>query len=184
MNFEAVIDGVIAREKGYVDDPNDRGGPTNYGITVAVARQNGYFGDMRELPVALARNIYRNRYIVEPAFDKVALVDEGVAAELIDTGVNMGPGSAAQFFQRLLNCFNVDGSKYSDVFVDGRVGDVTVSAFRVYMRWRGAEGAAVMCEALNDLQGSRYVDLAEKDHSQRKFFYGWIKERVMKPAMA
>jgi hypothetical protein len=36
-----------------------------------VARRNGYRGPMQELPLALARDIYRKRYIVEPAFDKV-----------------------------------------------------------------------------------------------------------------
>jgi lysozyme family protein len=190
MNFEAVIDRVLDNEaprwregdKGYTDDPHDRGGPTAYGITVAVARKNGYFGDMRELPITLARSIYRARYIVEPCFDKVALIDEPVTSELIDTGVNMGPGRAAEFFQRLINCCNVGGSKYADVFVDGRIGEVTLASFRAFRRWRGVEGSAVMVEALNDLQGSRYVDLAESDIGQRRFFYGWIAQRVLKAA--
>ena len=110
MNFESIIDDVLKVEKGYVDHPNDRGGPTNYGITVAVARKNGYEGDMRDLPVSLAREIYRKRYIVEPQFDKVAMLDAKVGHELIDTGVNMGPARASEFFQRCLNVFNKQGS--------------------------------------------------------------------------
>lgn len=29
MNFDRIIDGILAKEKGYVDHPADRGGPTN-----------------------------------------------------------------------------------------------------------------------------------------------------------
>jgi lysozyme family protein len=190
MNFENVIDRVLDAEApnwrtgdpGYTDDPNDRGGATAYGITVAVARKNGYFGDMRELPLTLARSIYRNRYVVEPSFDKVALIDADVAAELIDTGVNCGPSRPAEFFQRWLNAFNDAGSHYADVFVDGRIGEVTLSSFRAFRRWRGEEGGKVMVCALNSLQGARYLELAENDTSQRKYAYGWIRARVMQPA--
>lgn len=37
MNFEPIIDAILRAEQGYVDHPDDRGGPTNHGITLAVA---------------------------------------------------------------------------------------------------------------------------------------------------
>ena len=49
-NIDELIDDVIEREGGYVNHPADRGGPTNWGITEAVARRQGYVGDMRALP--------------------------------------------------------------------------------------------------------------------------------------
>ena len=52
-----VIDAILRAEGGYVNDPQDKGGETNYGITVAVARANGYTGPMRDLTVAVARDI-------------------------------------------------------------------------------------------------------------------------------
>lgn len=182
MNFEPFIDKILAVEDGFVDHPDDRGGPTNYGITQAVARANGYDGPMQEMPVSLAREIYRKRYIIGPGFDRVALVNEKVASELIDTGVNMGPSVAAVFFQRWLNAFNDVGSRYADIFVDGKVGEITVGALRAFLRWRGEEGARVLLAALNCVQGSRYLDIAEANPTQERFIYGWIKNRVMQEA--
>lgn len=182
MNYEDVIDSIVEKEKGYVDHPNDHGGPTNYGITQRVARENGYTGPMQDMPLSLARAIYRNRYIITPQFDKVGLIDEAVARELVDTGVNMGPPRAAEMFQRWLNGFNLQGSRYADVFVDGRIGDVTLDAFRAYRRWRGDEGSRVMVAALNCTQGMRYLELAEGNDTQEDFLYGWLRSRVLQPA--
>lgn len=178
MNFEHIIDEVIRAEKGYVDHPDDRGGPTNFGITLAVARKNGYDGDMRDLPESLAREIYRRRYIAEPKFDLVALIDEPIGAELIDTGVNMGPAHPAMFLQRWLNAFNDTGSRYADLFVDGRIGQITLDALKAFLKWRGSEGRIVMLRALNSLQAVRYLEIAERDPSQRTFAYGWVRGRV------
>ena len=178
MNFEPFIDKVLEAEKGYVDHPADRGGPTCWGITQAVARANGYTGPMQDLPVSLARQIYRGRYIVGPGFDKVAAVSEPIAGELIDTGVNMGPNRPGEFLQRWLNGFNDTGSRYADLFVDGRIGPVTIDALRAFLRWRGGEGERVMVVALNCLQGTRYLDITEGDRSQRAFLYGWMRARV------
>jgi lysozyme family protein len=182
MNFEHVIDGILAREQGYTDHPADRGGPTNYGITLAVARANGFDGDMRDLPLSLAREIYRKRYIVRPAFDKVWLASPLIGDELIDSGVNMGPARAAEMLQRALNAFNQQGSRYADLFVDGQIGEVTLDALRMYLRQRGEEGIRVMVCALNVLQGARYFDIAEGNPSQEAFMYGWIRSRVLTPA--
>src|SRR5690349_5113750 len=50
IDVDGLIDGLIEREGGYVANPADKGGPTCFGITQAVARANGYVGPMRELP--------------------------------------------------------------------------------------------------------------------------------------
>lgn len=59
MDVGALIYGVIDREGGFVDNPADKGGPTCFGITEAVARANGYSGAMRQLPRSVAETIYR-----------------------------------------------------------------------------------------------------------------------------
>jgi lysozyme family protein len=178
MKYESIIDRVIEAEGGYADHPADSGGPTMYGITLTVARANGYLGEMRDLPESLARAIYRNRYIVKPKFDRVAAIDADIAHELIDSGVNMGPARPAEFFQRCLNVFNANGSRYADLFVDGDIGNATLDALRAFLRWRGAEGKRVLLRALNSLQGTFYIELAEKRPKDEAFVYGQILNRV------
>lgn len=175
---DKVIRDVIASEGGYVDHPSDRGGPTMLGITQAVARANGYTGDMRQMPRSLAESIYLRRYITEPKFDQVLAISEPIGSELIDTGVNMGPSRPAEFLQRWLNGFNAGGSHYADLFVDGRLGPLSLDALRKFLAWRGPEGTTVMLKALNGVQAARYLEIAEANKSQRDFLYGWIRTRV------
>lgn len=182
--IDTIIEGVLAREAGYVVHPSDRGGPTNWGITQTVARLNGYAGDMRAMPAEVARQIYRRRYILEPRFDLVLAASVRIGEEVVDTGVNMGPAVAAVFLQRWLNGFNLRGRIYSDLFVDGRVGPVTAEALRAFVRHRGAEGEAVMVAALNSVQGGRYLEISERDANQEDFLYGWVRARVLQPAGA
>ena len=46
IDADRLIDALIEREGGYVDHPADKGGPTCFGITEAVARAHGYRGAM------------------------------------------------------------------------------------------------------------------------------------------
>ena len=83
-----------------MNHPADKGGPTCFGITEAVARAHGYAGAMRNLPREDAATIYRRLYWLRPRFDQIAKRSSRVAAELFDTGVNMGPAVATTFLQR------------------------------------------------------------------------------------
>jgi lysozyme family protein len=176
--IKSIIDGVITREGGYVNDPRDAGGETNWGITKAVARTNGWAGPMRDLPRQKAFDIYWNRYVREPKFDHIALLSAPIAAECIDTGVNMGPSWGAIFLQRSLNGLNNQGKLFADIAVDGAVGPGTLRALTSYLKVRGGEGVTVLLRAMNCLQGARYVELAEKRGANEAFLYGWLRERV------
>ena len=96
-NIDDLIEELIDREGGYVNHSADRGGPTRWGITEAVARRQGYMDDLRHLPQSDAAAIYKRLYWVAPGFDKVALTAPRLAEELFDTGVNMGTGTATGF---------------------------------------------------------------------------------------
>ena len=178
MDYSKFIDDILAKEAGFVDNPDDNGGPTNFGITEAVARKYGWQSRMEDLTEDFARMIYERRYIIDPGFDKIATLSEKIAAELIDTGVNMGPHKASEFLQRLLNALNNKGSRYADMLVDGYVGNVTIENLQKFLRWRGKDGETVLYRGLNGLQTTRYLSIAEGDKSQETFFFGWLLNRV------
>jgi lysozyme family protein len=86
LSVDQLIDALIDREGGYVNHPADKGGPTCFGVTEAVARAHGYAGAMRYLPRQDAAAIYRRLYWRRPRFDEVARRSARLAAELFDTG--------------------------------------------------------------------------------------------------
>lgn len=176
---ETALEEILRKEGGYVDHPADRGGPTNFGITEAVARAFGYQRDMRDMPLYVALKIYRKRYWRGPGFNDVAGLSERIAFELFDTGVNMGPATAARFLQRALNVLNRAGRIYPDMATDGRIGPITLAALGAFLAARGETlGEAVLLKTLNGLQLERYVAIAEKDPGQEAFVFGWVHHRV------
>ena len=178
MDADRLIDDVIGREGGYSNHPADRGGATRWGITEAVARAHGYRGDMQVLPREEAIGIYRRIYWVRPGFDRVGDVAPKIAAELFDTGVNMGPAVAVSFLQRALNALNRGASDYADIVPGVRIDDPTMSALKTYLAKRAPHGEDVLLKALEALQGERYLDLAERRPANEAFLYGWLSNRL------
>jgi lysozyme family protein len=173
-----LIDDVIDREGDYVNHPADRGGPTRWGITLAVARAQGFTGDMRVLPRAEAAAIYRRIYWLRPAYDQVAGRAPRIAAELFDTGVNMGTATATGFLQRALNALNRGARDYPDIAIDRQIGARTLSALDGFLAARGRQAETVLLRAIEALQGERYIALAERRPSQEAFLFGWLANRV------
>lgn len=114
MNFDAAFDLILKHEGGFSDHAADPGGKTRYGITEAVAREVGYRGDMRELPLDLAKRIYKDRY-----WDtvKAEQLPPAVRYVVFDAAVNSGPGQAVKWLQRALG-----------VADDGVIGPKTLAA--------------------------------------------------------
>jgi lysozyme family protein len=179
MDIEQMLEDLVEREGGFVDHPADRGGATCYGVTEAVARAHGYGGAMRQLPREEAAAIYRRLYWLRPRFSEVASRSAAVAAELFDTGVNMGPAVAATFLQRALTALNRQGKDFADLVPDGRVGPRTLAALDGFLKARGARGGeTVLLRALEALQGERYLRLAERRPANEAFLYGWLANRM------
>jgi lysozyme family protein len=178
MTVETLIDALIAREGGYVDHPADRGGPTRYGITQAVARADGYAGDMRSFPRDRAAAIYTRQYWTLPGFDRIAARAPALAAELFDTGVNMGTTVAVAFLRRALNALNRNRRDFRDLPAAGAIDAAVIAALDAFLDLRGAAGEAVLVKAVDALQGERYVHLAESRPANEAFLYGWLANRV------
>jgi lysozyme family protein len=178
MNIDALIDEVIGREGGYANHPADRGGATRWGVTEAVARAHGYHGDMRTFPRDDAATIYRRIYWLRPGFDRVAEHAPKLAAELFDTGVNMGPAVATGFLRRALNALNRGAIDYPDIATAGAIDDALIASLATFLARRSPGGEAVLLKAVEALQGERYLDLAERRPANEAFLYGWLANRL------
>ncbi|SRR5258708_32412228 len=178
MIIDTLIDALINREGGYVNNPNDRGGETNMGITIAQARAYGYAGPMASLPRATAATIYKDIYWLVPKFDQVANVMLKLATEMFDAGANMGPQRASMFLQRALNVLDRGGRDFPDLNVDGQLGKMSFYALSQFQTKRGAAAEVVLLRMLESERAVRYMEIAEKNPSQEDFVFGWIFNRV------
>jgi lysozyme family protein len=114
MNFDQAFDLLLGHEGGYSDHKDDNGGKTRFGVTEAVAREVGYRGDMRELPLDLAKRIYLEDYWRPMRCDELPEEARYVA---FDAAVNSGVGQATLWLQRAV------GAK-----PDGILGPMTLAA--------------------------------------------------------
>lgn len=117
-NFEAVMDVIFHHEGGFVNHPKDPGGATNMGITQRTLEE--WLGhsvtveDVRGLPKATARAIYRERYWKLVRGDELPA---GLDLVAMDGAVNSGPSRGVKWLQAGLG-----------VTADGIIGPVTISA--------------------------------------------------------
>jgi lysozyme family protein len=175
---ERTINHIIEIEGGYVNDPDDSGGETNFGITIAVARAWEYHGAMIDLPREIAFDIYESLFWNALKLDQISTISESVAAEIVDTAINMGQARATTFLQRALNVFNQKGDLYPDIVVDGALGNATINALKSYFQTRNRDGETILVNALNCLQGAKYISLAETREKDEEYVFGWMRQRV------
>ncbi len=175
-----INDLIDLREGGFVDNKDDSGGATKYGITEAVARENGYTGLMKDLPREKAFEIYEKKYWKALNLDLIIIAAGWkIAEKLFDIAVNCGSFRAGEFLQRTLNVFNMKQAFYKDLKVDGGIGEKTVLALRDYMNHREKlRGEEVILKTLNGLQLNHYITLAERREKDEAFVYGWVLKRI------
>lgn len=155
---------IVAREGGYVNDPDDPGGATNYGVTIHTMRRLGLDltndgrvneDDVRVLTKARAVSIFVEHYFREPKIDQLP---EVLHTTVFDMYVNAG-ANAVKILQRLL------GDMRISVTVDGVIGPQTVAATK-----RGLAGATQhFVDAYGIARRNYYYDLADRRTNSRKF---------------
>lgn len=178
MSFDLAFAHTVGLEGGYSDNPADRGGATMFGITEAVARTNGYQGDMRDLPLEKAKAIYRKHYWDALSLDEIDARSTELSGALFDTAVNCGTGTAGEHLQIALNAFNRQQKDYPDVPVDGSIGAATCKAYDAFLGLRGRFGVTVLRRALNAQKGAHYLALARARQADEDFEFGWFLNRL------
>lgn len=117
-NFARAMAQVFRYEGGYVNNPRDPGGPTNFGITLATLRawrgSPVSASDVKALTRDEAARIYRQNYWRPVHADDLP---PGVDLCIFDYAVNSGPGRAAKALQSILG-----------VTEDGVIGPETIAA--------------------------------------------------------
>lgn len=172
-----IAEEIIAREGGYVNDPDDPGGATNYGVTIHTMRRLGLdltgdgvvtAADVRQLSRAQAIDIFIEHYFKKPG---IAGLPEVLQPSVFDMYVNAG-GNAVKILQRLLREMG------HDVSVDGSIGPQTrKAAHDAYNRAPGH-----LADAYAIARRNYYFRLADRRPASRKFAKtrggtkgGWIK---------
>lgn len=155
---------IVAREGGYVNDPSDPGGATNYGVTLATLRRLGLdlnrdgvvnARDVKLLTPDQAAEIYVTHYFKAPKLDQLPAV---VQASVFDMQVNAG-AHAIRILQELL------GRMGHPVAVDGVLGPQTIAAAQT----AAAADPQLFADAYGIARRNYYYDLADRRPASRKY---------------
>lgn len=168
--YNASIDFLLKWEGGYVDHPNDKGGPTNRGITIPVlkvAQAQGIVkhSNIKDLTKEEAMAIYKVNYWNRHGWNELAWP---VCAAMLDISVNHGARGWALIVQRACNKLG------AGLVVDGKYGAKSKAALWSLSR-REPKGLAL---AICDMKQDYYNRIVTGDASQKVFLKGWTNRVV------
>jgi lysozyme family protein len=161
-DFNAAIKTVLAHEGGFVNNPSDRGGPTNFGITQASA--TAYLGGapasvayIQALTPEIAAAIYRKLFWEPLHLDEI--VSQSLATVVLDLAVLRGIPSVVRAIQGACR-----------LPADGVMGLTTLAVFKEQAHDNPsflALEVVLHCQYL-------FVDFAVRNSNQLQFLEGWI----------
>ncbi|TRD22985.1 holin-associated N-acetylmuramidase [Palleronia caenipelagi] len=177
QDVRQIAEAIVAREGGFVNDPDDPGGATKFGVTIHTMRRLGLdldgdgdvdVADVRRIDRKLATDIFLKHYFERP---KIRLLPVALQASVFDMYVNAG-ARAVRILQDLSNQMG------QQVAMDGVIGPQTCAA---------AEAAARaapnhLADAYGIARRNYYYRLADRRPTMRKYARtreggkgGWIR---------
>ena len=154
IEFDKIIEVVLEHEGGYVNDPKDPGGETNFGI----AKRSNPDVDIKNLTIEQAKEIYKSKYWDK---NKVEKLPEQLRHIYFDMCVNMGRGRAGKIIQRAAN------NRGHELVVDGALGPVTLGKIN-----------NVELERVRAFRIKYYADLVTRKPDLEKFYFGWFRRSL------
>ena len=152
--FDDIIEVVLHHEGGYVNDPKDPGGETNFGI----AKRSHPDVDIKNLTKDEAKDIYYEDYWCA---NKVPHMPDDLKHIYFDMCVNQGKGRAVKILQRAAN------AKGAGLKVDGGMGPKTLAAMK------GEE-----IQRVRAYRVKYYADLVTRKPDLEKFYFGWFRRAL------
>lgn len=176
-DIDEITNEILRHEGGFVNDPDDPGGPTNFGVTLKTLKRLGYdldgdggvdIDDLRGLSRNRAAEIFKTHYFHAP---KIASLPAPLHAPVFDMYVNSGR-AAVRLLQQVLTRFGIR------VAVDGVIGPQTIAAARKAL----ALAPDHLVDAYGIARRNFYYALADRRVSARKYARrrdggkgGWIR---------
>ena len=164
-DFQAAIPTVLKHEGGYVNDPSDSGGATNFGISLRWLRGQGLLGDfdhdgvvdqndIRDMTVQEAEDIYEQRWW--NVYRYGLFTSQKIATKVFDTAVNIGPTHAHKILQAIIGAA-----------VDGVLGPASYTAANAYVE-------TILLAKYENAQANYYRALVNAKPVLQKYLNGWI----------
>lgn len=176
-NVREIAQEIVAREGGYVNDPDDPGGATNFGVTIHTMRRLGLdldrdgaitAADVRKLSRDQAIDIFLTHYFAKPLIGELP---QPLQATVFDMYVNAG-GNAVKILQQLLVEMGYQ------VSVDGALGPQSIAAVRAALDVSPDH----LVDAYGIARRNYYFRLADRRVASRKYARtraggkgGWIR---------
>ncbi len=177
QDVRQIAEGIVDREGGYVNDPDDPGGATKYGVTIHTMRRLGLdldgdgavgVSDVKALDRGRAVEIFLEHYYERP---RISDMPDALQPSLFDMYVNAG-ANAVKVLQRLL------GAMGYAVAVDGVIGPQTIAATGDAAR----SDPLTLRDAYGVARRNYYFKLADARPASRKYARtraggkgGWIR---------
>ncbi len=186
LSVRSIAEDIVAREGGFVNDPDDPGGATKHGVTIHTMRSLGLdldedgdvdVADVRLVTPDLATDLFIEHYFKRP---RIHLLPEPLQASVFDMQVNAG-SNAVRILQRLLRDMGLD------IAVDGAIGPQTARAAHAAL----AQAPDHLVDAYGIARRNYYYRLADRRPASRKYARrrdggkgGWIvrAEEFISPA--
>ena len=152
--FDDIIKVVLKHEGGYVNDPVDPGGETNFGI----AKRSHPDVDIKNLTEEGAKEIYYQDYWMK---NRVPQVPDELKHIYFDMCVIQGRGRAVKILQQAAN------AKGANLKVDGGLGPKTIGALN-----------GVELQRVRAYRIKYYADLVTRKPDLEKFYFGWFRRAL------
>lgn len=165
MTPKQIIEKTLQHEGGLVDHPNDRGGLTNFGITIGFfqdIRPGATPDDLRAMTRDEAAEIYYERLFEPNRVEELPCVVQDVYFDMI---VNHGRRRAGIILQRAIF------RRGESIKIDGIVGNKT----RAAAIQANQKNPSALREAVIDKRERFYRDIVANDPSQSVFLNGWLR---------